>query len=70
MRMTDMRIQHYNRLENGPMDEIDAAVWSSDLFFVRENIAAFRDMMARWERGLKEAEDVITEIEKENDLHN
>jgi len=65
--MTDMRIQHYNRLENGPMDEIDAAVWSGDIFFVRENIAAFRDMMARWERGLKEAEDVITKMEKENE---
>lgn len=68
--MTDMRIQHYNRLENGAMDEIDAALWSGDIFFVRENIAAFRDMMSRWERRLKEAEDVITEMEKENERTN
>lgn len=60
--MTD---RHYNRLENGAMDEIDAAVWSSDMFHNRENIAAFRDMMARWERGLKEAEAILTEVENE-----
>lgn len=60
--MTD---RHYNRLENGAMDEIDAAVWSSDLFHNRENIAAFRDMMARWERGLKDAESILTEVENE-----
>jgi len=64
--MIDLRIQHYNRLENGPMDEIDAAVWSGDIFHNRENIAAFRKMMARWELGLKEAEDIVTEMEKEN----
>ena len=60
--MTD---RHYNRLENSAMDEIDAAVWSSDLFHNRENIAAFRDMMARWERGLKDAESILTELENE-----
>ena len=26
-----MTTQHYKRLEDGPMDEIDAAVWSGDL---------------------------------------
>jgi len=57
--------EHYKRLEDGPMDEIDAAVWSGDLFHNRANIAAFRAMMARWERGLKEAEDIVTEMEKE-----
>ena len=60
-----MTNRYYNRLENGPMDEIDAAVFSGDMFHDRKNIAAFRDMMARWERGLKEAEEIVTEIENE-----
>lgn len=61
--MTD---KHYQNLEDGPMDEIDAAVWSGDMFHNRENIAAFRNMMARWERGLKEAEAILSEIENEH----
>ena len=61
-----MTTQHYNRLENGAMDEIDAAVWSGDMFHNRANIAAFREQMARWERGLKEAEDILNEMEKEH----
>ena len=61
-----MTTQHYTHLEDGAMDEIDAAVWSGDLFHNRANIAAFREMMARWERGLKEAEAIVTEMEKEN----
>lgn len=61
--MTDKR---YQSLEDGPMDEIDAAVWSGDMFHNRENIAAFRNMMARWERGLKEAEAIVSEIENEH----
>ena len=61
--MTDKR---YQSLEDGPMDEIDAAVWSGDMFHNRENIAAFRIMMARWERGLKEAEAIVSEIENEH----
>lgn len=56
-----MTTTQYKKLENGPMDEIDAAVWSSDMFHNRKNIAAFRDMMARWERGLKECEQIIDE---------
>ena len=55
----------YDRLELGPMDEIDAAVWSGDVFHNRENIKAFRDMMARWERGLQEAEAIVNEMEAE-----
>ena len=61
-----MTNRHYNRLENGPMDEIDAAVWSGDMFHNRENIAAFRTMMARWEQGLKDAEELLDEIENDN----
>jgi hypothetical protein len=60
-----MTTQHYNRLENGPMDEIDAAVWTGDMFHNRDNIRALREMMARWERGLKEAEDILSEMENE-----
>ncbi len=48
------------------MDEIDAAVWSGDTFHNRANIAAFREMMVRWERGLKMCEDILSEV-PEND---
>ena len=61
-----MTNRYYKRLENGPIDDIEAAIWSGDTFYNRENIAAFREQMARWERGLKEAEDIVTEMEKEN----
>jgi len=60
-----MTNRYYNRLENGPMDDIDAAVFSGDVFHNRENIAAFREQMARWERGLKEAEEIVTGVENE-----
>jgi hypothetical protein len=60
-KMTD---RYYKRLEDGPIDEIDAAVWTGDVFHNRENIAAFRDMMARWERGLQEAEAIVSEMEE------
>ena len=62
-----MTTERYKQLEDGPMDVIDAAVWTGDLFHNRENIADFREMMARWERGLREAESIITEIEKEKE---
>lgn len=56
----------YNRLANGPMDEVDAAIWSGDTFHHRANIAAFRLMMARWEQGLQSCEDILNEVsEKE-----
>jgi hypothetical protein len=61
-----MTTKQYNDLEAGPMDEIDAAVWSGDTFHNRANIAAFREMMARWERGLKMCEDILSEV-PEND---
>jgi hypothetical protein len=57
-----MTTKQYNQLEDGAMDEIDAAVWSGDLFHSRENIRAFRDMMARWERGLQMCEDILNEV--------
>ena len=61
-----MTTQQYKRLEDGAMDEIDAAVWSGDTFHNRANIAALREMMARWERGLKMCEDILSEV-PEND---
>jgi len=57
-----MITQHYKRLKSGAMDEIDAAVWSGDMFHNRDNIRAFRDMMARWERGLQMCEDILNEV--------
>ena len=57
-----MTTKQYNQLEEGPMDEIDAAVWNGDMFHNRENIRAFREMMARWERGLQMCEDILTEV--------
>jgi hypothetical protein len=57
-----MTTAQYTRLEDGPMDEIDAAIWSGDTFHNRANIAAFRDMMSRWERGLQSCEDILNEV--------
>ena len=59
-----MTTQYYKGLEDGPEDEIDAAIFSGDTFHNRENIIAFLDMMAHRERGLKETEDIVTEMEK------
>lgn len=61
-----MTTRQYDQLNEGPMDEIDAAIWSGDMFHNRENIADFRSLMARWEKGLKEAEDILTDMENEN----
>jgi hypothetical protein len=62
----NMTTEAYDRLNAGPADEIDAAVWSSDMFLNRENIADFRSLMARWELGLQEAESILEEMEKSN----
>jgi|Laugrespbdmm15dd_1035085.scaffolds.fasta_scaffold61201_2 hypothetical protein len=58
-----MTTREYNQLDTGPIDEIDSAIWSGDLFHSRENIQSFRNMMARWERGLREAESILDETE-------
>ena len=57
-----MTTRQDERLEDGPMDEIDAALWTGDVFHNRDNIRLFRDMMARWERGLKMCEDILNEV--------
>jgi hypothetical protein len=61
-----MTTKQYDNLEAGPMNDIDAAVWSGDMFHNRANIAAFREMMARWERGLKMCEDILSEIPEDD----
>lgn len=61
-----MTTTHYQQLEAGPIDEIDAAIWSGDMFHNHANIKAFRDMMARWEKGLQSCEDILNEV-PEND---
>jgi hypothetical protein len=58
-----MTTQQYDRLNEGAIDEVDAAVWSGDMFINRENIADFRSMLKRWEQGLKEAEAILDEME-------
>ena len=52
-----MTTRQYDQLNEGPMDEIDAAIWSGDMF---------HNLRARWEKGLKEAEDILTDMENEN----
>jgi hypothetical protein len=47
------------------MDEIDAALFTGDVFHNRDNIKAFREMMARWERGLQDAERIVRDMEQE-----
>jgi len=61
-----MTTKEYDRLNEGPADEIDAAIWSGDMFLNRENIADFRSLMARWEKGLQEAEQILEEMENDS----
>jgi hypothetical protein len=56
-----MTTLHYKRLYDGPMNEIDAALFSGDTFHDPDNIEAFRIMMARWENGLKLCENILSE---------
>ncbi len=58
-----MTTKAYDRLNKGPIDEIDAAIWSGDIFFNHENLADFRSILKRWEEGLKQAEDILTNME-------
>jgi hypothetical protein len=45
-------------------DQIDAGIFSSDAFHSEEAIARLREFMARWERGLKEVEEIISGLEE------
>ena len=44
--------QAYNKLENGPIDEVDAAVFSGDIFHDEDNRKKFRVLLERWTRGM------------------
>ena len=54
----------FERLMEGAVDQIDAAIWNGDLFHNQEHIDRFRDMMERWERGLQECESIVNRKEK------
>lgn len=56
--------ESYNRLDREAIDKIDAAIFSGDIFFDRENIASLRGMMTRWETALKSIESILDESEK------
>ena len=59
-----MTTSQFDRFLAGPIDKIDASLFSGDMFHDKENIAELRSMMARWERGLKECEEIIDEQEE------
>ena len=42
----------YVRLEAGPIDSVDAAVFSGDIFHDEEARAAFRKILDRWTREM------------------
>jgi hypothetical protein len=47
-------------------DELDAAVFTGDEFFLEEARKEFREFMGRWERGLKEHEETEARRVQEN----
>jgi hypothetical protein len=53
----------YNRLADTAIDDIDAAVFTGDMFMLEENRIQFREMMDRWESKLIQLE----QIQREND---
>jgi hypothetical protein len=53
----------YKRLEDGPIDKIDAAVFTGDMFMLEENRIQFREMMDRWESKLIQLEQIQRETE-------
>ena len=55
-------VEAYNRLYAGPIDEIDAAIFTGDMFSLEANRIEFQNMIDRWERQLK----VWEEIDEEN----
>ncbi len=51
-------VKAYARLEDGAIDEIDAALFTGDIFMIQSNRDDFVRMMERWERQLKVWEDI------------
>jgi hypothetical protein len=56
-------VNAYNRLADTAMDEIDAAVFSGDVFMLEKNRIEFRAMMDRWESKLIQLEQIQRESE-------
>ena len=54
----------YSKLEKGPIDEIDAAMFTGDIFIVQSNREDFIRMMERWERQLKVWENIENDTER------
>lgn len=57
----------YNKLVHNEIDFIDAAVFSGDLFFNKQNRKDFREWMARWEKQLTDYDDIPELDESESD---
>lgn len=52
-RITQLRrIEMYRNLEDGAIDEIDAALFTGDMFLNQDNIESFRNYLGRWSRQL------------------
>ena len=50
--------QAYKRLEDTAIDDIDAAVFTGDMFMHEKNRIEFREMMDRWESKLIQLEQI------------
>ena len=53
----------YDRLESTVIDDIDAAVFSGDMFMFEGNRIEFRAMMDRWESKLIQYEQIQRETD-------
>lgn len=47
----------YKRLEDGAIDEVDAAVFSGDMFHDEDNRNEFRKILQRWAREMDALDD-------------
>lgn len=54
-------VNAYKRLEDGPIDDIDAALFTGDMFMLEKNRQEFRDYMDRWESKLIQIEQIQRE---------
>jgi len=57
-------VNAYNRLSDTAMDDIDAAVFSGDMFMLEKNRIEFREMMDRWESKLIQLEQIQRETDE------
>jgi hypothetical protein len=59
----------YDRLESTAIDDIDAAVFSGDMFMFEGNRIEFRAMMDRWESKLIQYEQIEAQANIEKEAH-